>query len=1105
MAVVNLFADLFPDEDEEEEEVAIPFVESEPLDVAPEPEAVADGPVDLFDLGFQDGEDSEPAPVEAPAPLPEPEEEPGFFDSAKEFVGGRVQGAIASGREFAAGIAEKPFEAQKNFMAQIFDVDPEEVESSVAGFNVDQFADEQRDAAALNREKQVESTPENAVGRFMTGVADSIINMGPSIAVGRITKNGDAGLAIMGGMVYTQELAKSMEEGNTREQAEKDAALAVLFEIGPEKAFGFFDKLGVGKGFRDIAKQALREAPSETYTEALTIADEKYRKGLDVGGVEDVVARVAEATAAGFFVGGGIATADQLASTSKSRAEAEARLDDQLSARAAAVARESLNPDRAQRTVTEIEPEQIPTTPEAIEEYLPEIDTSAARDGKPVTLGEIGEAANEPIEDQLAAPVIKPADVVDLPTTPEEIQEEYGDDVPEFRSSLRRSSELSDEVGGRVREDVPIKDAFPKLRKGPAMDDVNLIVERTANGLTYQHTIDSLGIKRIIRLGAMKSLGLETFSPEYYKNEDGVVDEQALAEDIIQEIYLIRTTSDAYKASRSKFSQEAIDKEGNPRFNLTEDGLIATRERPATPEKAKPLTLFRGRRNQGGVKRDFGGGTFYTEDQNIAQEKYAKNQAGTGTVEEREFTPENTLDIDEVTSRTPEQKQELLTELDAFLAENNHDPETSYLRDVLTGEADFDGVADFAFPKKADVDFLRERGYDNVRYENEGGERVATRFVLDEVKGAPVYPEGTSGTIEENGNQVQLSVEGLDNVDNGITGTFYPEQNKTTVDVSYLEEGARGTGTGTAMYTQFVQDQQRRGRSVETGGSVTDAAMQVWKSLERRGYPVEIATNLEEFQGTDGVTSVLTTDGTPVVKVTGAFQEETAPAQEDTRPLEQQVMLEAGPVMEQVAPGQAEEIKLASGTDIVATRRDDGFTWAVRGEAANPQGTNYGHVPIEQIESAEPTALELAGQSGSTEGLVDQPLPPGPTGPGGTGGSNGGNGRSGGPVSEFQNFVLMDRAIKSIKHDSTLTGKERRAQLRASRTLRTRQQLQDKMAPLAKIQRAVIDSGGTVEEWMDAVAREELISGKVGTLFQEFEDDVMTPLSKRMEQYDISR
>lgn len=163
-------------------------------------------------------------------------------------------------------------------------------------------------------------------------------------------------------------------------------------------------------------------------------------------------------------------------------------------------------------------------------------------------------------------------------------------------------------------------------------------------------------------------------------------------------------------------------------------------------ESVKDQLLYRGRKGKGGTPRY--PGTFYSTDRTVA-EYYAGD---TGRVFERDVDLQNTLDIDNIPNR-----EELLADLEAYMQEAGVDYTNedtgSYLYDVLTGKE-----TDFAYPIQADSDFLLDRGYDSVKYENEGGVKQDGYFIPKR-EGDPLLDTRsvtrTDTTVEEVNQEIQ--------------------------------------------------------------------------------------------------------------------------------------------------------------------------------------------------------------------------------------------------------------------------------------------------------------------------------------------------------------
>lgn len=117
-----------------------------------------------------------------------------------------------------------------------------------------------------------------ATGMVLTDAIDGIVNMATSVGTAKITKSANLGLGVMGMEVFDETYARTKSETGDPVEAFYKATRQTLYEVGPEKLFGFFDKLG-GKGVRDWAMQSLREAASEMLTSTLEQLDETFVEG----------------------------------------------------------------------------------------------------------------------------------------------------------------------------------------------------------------------------------------------------------------------------------------------------------------------------------------------------------------------------------------------------------------------------------------------------------------------------------------------------------------------------------------------------------------------------------------------------------------------------------------------------------------------------------------------------------------------------------------------------------------------------------------------------------------------------------------------------------
>jgi hypothetical protein len=243
-------------------------------------------------------------------------EQPDEFDTIESATGdktgerdwltGRYEGIKATASNVLGSLAEEVAAPYRSAAGALFEKDPSEVGISVGGADLTGFAEDQFKEGAYHRQEQQERTPEGGAAGFATHALDSMIAMAPAIVTTYATKSPNLGLGVMGVQVFADEYGSVMAEGGERTEALKEAAIQVAFELGPEKAFGFFDNLPGARGLKDWLKQVATEALSEGVTEALNVADEAHRKGEDVGDAVKVAKRLGYASALGATIGGGM-------------------------------------------------------------------------------------------------------------------------------------------------------------------------------------------------------------------------------------------------------------------------------------------------------------------------------------------------------------------------------------------------------------------------------------------------------------------------------------------------------------------------------------------------------------------------------------------------------------------------------------------------------------------------------------------------------------------------------------------------------------------------------------------------------------------------------
>lgn len=189
--------------------------------------------------------------------------------------------------------------------------DPSEIDIDLGGFEATRFAEDQFAEGQFQQDRANQLKPKGGAQEFLFDAAQAIIQMAPAVATSYATRSPNAALAVMGTQVYGDAYGRAKAAGKSAEQAKTDALVALVTEIGPEKAFAFFDNLVFGAGARNILTKGLVEAPSEGVTSILQIADEMLRQGKDVS-PQEAIGRVLRDMALGFTVGSALATPSAL-------------------------------------------------------------------------------------------------------------------------------------------------------------------------------------------------------------------------------------------------------------------------------------------------------------------------------------------------------------------------------------------------------------------------------------------------------------------------------------------------------------------------------------------------------------------------------------------------------------------------------------------------------------------------------------------------------------------------------------------------------------------------------------------------------------------------
>jgi hypothetical protein len=166
-----------------------------------------------------------------------------------------------------------------------------------------------RDVGNLEADIRAAARPDSFWGGTAYDAGSAFMQMIPSIGAGLVTRNPDIALSMMGFSAYGNTYEESIRAGKSKDQATQDAVMSVLFELGPEKLFGVWDKaLGATKA-KDLLATMAREAFSEVTTEELSVAyelltdPEKYQ-----GRTADILARFGNAGLVGAILGGGMSS-----------------------------------------------------------------------------------------------------------------------------------------------------------------------------------------------------------------------------------------------------------------------------------------------------------------------------------------------------------------------------------------------------------------------------------------------------------------------------------------------------------------------------------------------------------------------------------------------------------------------------------------------------------------------------------------------------------------------------------------------------------------------------------------------------------------------------
>jgi hypothetical protein len=159
-----------------------------------------------------------------------------------------------------------------------------------------------------------------------------------------------------------------------------------------------------------------------------------------------------------------------------------------------------------------------------------------------------------------------------------------------------------------------------------------------------------------------------------------------------------------------------------------------------------PKVIYRAQGKSG--RTWYPGGQFWTNLLEVGK-KYLRGDKGKTLLKSQQI-PKNPFVIDRVAAMSEAERKAMLDDFNAWLEKNypehvgNLEKDGPYLNEVL-----INGEADFPFPKPADIDYLRSKGYDSVFFSREGVGETAAEEQSWFVFGDPIYSTKYSLTGEE--------------------------------------------------------------------------------------------------------------------------------------------------------------------------------------------------------------------------------------------------------------------------------------------------------------------------------------------------------------------
>ena len=254
----------------------------------------------------------------APEVVEEPEKGGLFSADWREIGGGIVDSVQGAGQSFAAGTVDFLDDIVKEPLRGLGVPDEMLLPTNEAGEKVDPIGDtvaSLRSSAKTNFEGAQASAPDNVVGEFAYNAANATIQMIPDVSLSLALKKPTAGLISMGSRVFGLSYDKAQTDGLSQEESVNHAVRQVLYEVGPEKAFRFFDMVPGAKSAKLWAATSMAEGLSEAVTSALNQGDELTFQDKEWEGWVPFLKRIGYDAALGVVMGGALSAPTALGSS----------------------------------------------------------------------------------------------------------------------------------------------------------------------------------------------------------------------------------------------------------------------------------------------------------------------------------------------------------------------------------------------------------------------------------------------------------------------------------------------------------------------------------------------------------------------------------------------------------------------------------------------------------------------------------------------------------------------------------------------------------------------------------------------------------------------